>query len=174
LLGAPLQVPEVRLGSPKVEPWVSERALSGDSGFGGEGLSVHESPSHAVGLEPSSLPVVESCLGESFVGHSADEGFASGDEPTPLAVIPAEESGFPPSVVAPTLEDFIAIDAGDGSSQTPASGFSVPFAEEFFGFLLAGSLSKVFTPPRGGILWVCLMRSLSRRLSLFLGRWMCR
>ena len=36
-LGAPLQVPEVRLGSPEVEPWVSRRALGGDSGFGGEG-----------------------------------------------------------------------------------------------------------------------------------------
>jgi hypothetical protein len=107
-----------------------------------EGISVPESPSHAVGLELSLLPVVESCLGESFVERSADEGFASGVEPTPLAVIPAKEPGFPPFVVAPTSEDFITIDAGDGSSQTLAFGFSVPFAEEFFGFLPAGSLSK--------------------------------
>jgi hypothetical protein len=177
LLGASLQVPEVCLGSPEVEPWVSERALGGDSGFGGEGISILESPSHAVGLELSSLLVVESCLGESSVERSADEGFALGVEPTPLAVIPAEESGFPPCIVVPTSEDFIAIDAGDGSSQMPAFGFLVPFAEEFFGFLSAGSLSKDwedFYSSQGGVLWVCLMQSLSRGLSLFLGRWKCR
>jgi hypothetical protein len=135
-------VPEVRLGSPEVEPWVSERALGGDSGSGCEGLCVPKSPSHMVGLELLSLPVVESCLGELYVGRSAVEGSASGVEPTPLAVIPAEESGFPLSVVAPTSEDFIAFDAGDGSSQMSAPSFSVPFAKEFFGFLPVGSLSR--------------------------------
>jgi hypothetical protein len=40
------------------------------------------------------------------------------------------------------LEDFIAIDDGDGLAQMLALGFSVPFAEEFFGFLPVGSLSK--------------------------------
>lgn len=54
-------------------------------------------------------------------------------------MIPAKESGLSLSVVASTSEDFIA---SDGSSQMPAPGFSVPFAEEFFGFLPAGSLSK--------------------------------
>jgi hypothetical protein len=37
------------------------------------------------------------------------EGFVSGSEPTPLAVISAEESSLPLFVVVP-------IDAGDGSS----------------------------------------------------------
>jgi hypothetical protein len=73
-------------------------------------VSVPESPLHTVGLEL--------------------EGTVSGSEPTPLAVISAEESGFVP------------FDAGDGSSQLPAPGFSVPSAEELFGFLPAGSLSK--------------------------------
>jgi hypothetical protein len=59
-------------------------------------VSVPESPLHAAGLEL--------------------EGFASGAKPTPLAVISAEESGLPLSVIVP-------IDAGDGSSQMPAPGF---------------------------------------------------
>jgi hypothetical protein len=78
-------------------------------------VSVLESPLHGAGLEL--------------------EGSASGVEPTLLAVILAEESGLPLSVVVP-------IDASDGSSQMPAPGFSVPIADEFFGFLPAGSLSK--------------------------------
>jgi hypothetical protein len=41
-----------------------------------------------------------------------------------------------------TSEDSMAIVAGDGFSQMPAPSFSVSFAEEFFGFLPAGSLSK--------------------------------
>jgi hypothetical protein len=53
-----------------------------------------------------------------------------------------EESGLPLSVVAPTSEDSMAIVAGDGFSQMPAPSFSVSFAEEFFGFLPTGSLSK--------------------------------
>jgi hypothetical protein len=73
-------------------------------------VSVPESPLHTSGLEL--------------------EGTVSGSEPTPLAVISVEESGFVPS------------DAGDGSSQLSAPGFSVPSAEELFGFLPAGSLSK--------------------------------
>jgi hypothetical protein len=73
-------------------------------------VSVPESPLHTAGLEL--------------------EGTVSGSEPTPLAVISVEESGFVP------------FDAGDGSSQLPAPGFSVPSAEELFGFLPAGSLSK--------------------------------
>jgi hypothetical protein len=87
-----------------------------------------------VGLELSSLPVVESCLGESYVGRSADEGSASGAEPTSLAVIPAEESGFPLSVVALTSEDFIAIDAGDGSSQMPPLAFRYPLRRSSLDF----------------------------------------
>jgi hypothetical protein len=78
-------------------------------------VSVPEPPLHVAGLEL--------------------EGFASKAKPTPLAVISAEESGLPLSVIVP-------IDAGDGSSQMPAPGFSVPFAEEFFGFLPEGSMSK--------------------------------
>jgi hypothetical protein len=53
-----------------------------------------------------------------------------------------EESGLPLFVVAPTSEDSMAIVAGDGFSQMSAPGSLVPFAEEFFGFLPAGSLSK--------------------------------
>jgi hypothetical protein len=78
-------------------------------------VSVPESPLHTAGLEL--------------------EGTVSGSEPSPLAVISAEESGFPFSAVVP-------IDAGNGSSQLPAPGFSVPSAEELFGFLPAGSMSK--------------------------------
>jgi hypothetical protein len=77
--------------------------------------------------EPKWVSVPESPL------HTAGlelEGTVSGSELTPLAVISAEESGFVP------------FDAGDGSSQLPAPGFSVPSAEELFGFLPAGSLSK--------------------------------
>jgi hypothetical protein len=64
-------------------------------------VSVLESPLHTAGLEL--------------------EGTVSGFEPTPLAVISAEESGFLFSAVVP-------FDAGDGSSQLPAPGFSVPSA----------------------------------------------
>jgi hypothetical protein len=78
-------------------------------------VSVPESPLHTAGLDL--------------------EGTVSGSEPSPLAVISAEESGFPFSAVVP-------IDAGNGSSQLPAPGFSVPSAEELFGFLPAGSMSK--------------------------------
>jgi hypothetical protein len=78
-------------------------------------VSVPESPLHTAGLEL--------------------EGTESGSEPIPLAMISAEESGCPFSAVVP-------IDAGDGSSQLPAPGFSVPSAEELFGFLPAGSMSK--------------------------------
>jgi hypothetical protein len=52
------------------------------------------------------------------------------------------ESGLPLSVIALTSEDFITIDDSDGSTQIPAPSFSVPFAEEFVGFLPAGSPSK--------------------------------
>jgi hypothetical protein len=78
-------------------------------------VSVPESPLQTAGLEL--------------------DGSISESAPTPLAVISAEESGLPLSAVVP-------IDADDGSSQLPAPGFSVPFAEELFGFLPAGSLSK--------------------------------
>jgi hypothetical protein len=62
---------------------VLERALGGDSGSVGEKFSIPKSPLHAVGSELASLPVVESCLGESDVGRPADEGSPSGAEPTP-------------------------------------------------------------------------------------------
>jgi hypothetical protein len=139
-LGTPLQVPEVSMGLPEVEPWVSERDLGGVSGFGSEGsfqMPVPESPLHAMGLELSSLLVGASC-----VGCPAIEGSASGVKPIPLAVIPAKESSLPLSAAASISEDYIAFGAGDGSSQTPVPGFAVPFAEDFLGFLPACSLSK--------------------------------
>jgi hypothetical protein len=102
-----LQVSESRLGSPEVVLRVSERALDGGSGFGGEGRSM--------GLELSLVPV-----DASFVGLSAVEGYASVAEPTPLMVIPAEESDLSISVVA-------SPEAGAGSSNMPGPGFSVPF-----------------------------------------------
>jgi hypothetical protein len=110
-----LQVSETRLGSPEVVLWVSERALDGGSGFGGEGRSIPESSLQAVGLELSLVPV-----DASFVGLSAVEGYASVAEPTPLMVILAEESDLSISVVA-------SLEAGAGSSNMPGPGFSVPF-----------------------------------------------
>jgi hypothetical protein len=110
-----LQVSETRLGSSEVVLRVSERALDGGSGFGGEGRSIPESSLQAVGLELSLVPV-----DASFVGLSAVEGYASVAEPTPLMVIPAEESDLSTSVVA-------SPEAGAGSSNMPGPGSSVPF-----------------------------------------------
>jgi hypothetical protein len=83
-----------------------------------------------VGLELSLVPV-----NASFIGHSAVVGYASVAEPTPLAVISAEESDLTLTVVAPP-------DAGDGSFQRLGPGFSVPSVEESLDFLPVGSLSK--------------------------------
>jgi hypothetical protein len=89
-LGAMLQAPKVRLGVSEDEPSVPERALGRDSGSVIERFSVPESPLHTVGSELALLPVVESCLGASDVGHPANEGSPSRAEPTPqLTVIPA-------------------------------------------------------------------------------------
>jgi hypothetical protein len=79
------------------------------------------SESPEVGLELSLVPV------SSFIGPSAVEGYASVAEPTPLAVIPMEESDVTLTVVAPPVT---------------GPGFSVPSAEEFLEFLPTGSLSK--------------------------------
>ena len=89
-------------------------------------------------------------LGEFFVqGRGGDSEavnigsvFVSMVRPFAEGSIAREEFGLPLFVVAPTSEDFIAIDASDGSSQMPAPDFSIPFAEEFFGFFPVGSLSK--------------------------------
>jgi hypothetical protein len=89
-------------------------------------------------------------LGEIFVqgrgggSVAVDVGSGSVSAVRPFAEgsVAGVEFGLPLSVVASTSEDFIAIDDGDGFAQMPAPGFSVPFAEEFVGFLPAGSLSK--------------------------------
>lgn len=83
MLGLSLQAPEVRLGASEDEPSVLEQVLGEDSGTVSEGFSVPESPLHAMGSEFSSLPVVESCLGTSDVGHPANDGSSSEAEPTP-------------------------------------------------------------------------------------------
>jgi hypothetical protein len=92
-------------------------------------------------------------LGEIFVqgrgggstgSKAVDFGSGSVSAVRPFAEgsIARVESGLPLFVIASTSEDFITIDEGDGFAQMLAPGFSVPFVEEFFGFLPAGSLSK--------------------------------
>jgi hypothetical protein len=103
------------------------------TGTVGDSLAQREgsnSESPAVGLELSLVPV-----DASFIGPLAVEGYASVAEPTPLAVIPEEESALILTVPEPPV-------AGDGSPQMTGPGFSVPFAEEFLEFLPTGSLSK--------------------------------
>ena len=89
-------------------------------------------------------------LGELFVQRRGGDleavnvgaGFVSAGWPSADGFVVGLESGLPLSVVAPTSEEFIAINAGDGFSQMPALGFSVPFVEEFFGFLPVDSMRK--------------------------------
>jgi hypothetical protein len=80
--------------------------------------------------------------GGGSVAVDVGSGFVSAVRPFAEGSVAGVEFDLPLSVVAPTSEDFITIDDGDGFAQMPAPGFSVPSAEEFVGFLPAGSLSK--------------------------------
>jgi hypothetical protein len=76
-----------------------------------------------VGLESQGI----GDLGEYSEAVNVGSGFVSTAWPFAEGSIAGEESGLPLSIVMPTSEDFITIDASNESSQMSAPGFSILF-----------------------------------------------